>query len=81
MNNFLSNVGKNLAKEISQNLLMDKNSHIFRVNPTLSDFETFSKASKASVKPGKAGGHDNITSISRSQPMQWSELYQTFTWY
>ena len=66
MNNFFSNVGKNLAKEISPNLLTDKNSHIFRVTPTLSDFETsidtFSKAFKASVKPGKAGGHDNITS-------------------
>ena len=65
MNDYFSNIGKELANEIVPNPTTNQASHFFRVTPTLSDFQTnidtFTKAFKGSVKPGKAGGHDNIS--------------------
>ena len=64
MNDYFSNIGEKLANKIVPNPTTDHASHFFRVTPTLSDFQTnidtFTKAFKGSVKPGKAGGHDNI---------------------
>ena len=65
MNDYFSNIGKELANEIVPKPTTNQASHFFRVTPTLSDFQTnidtFTKAFKGSVKPGKAGGHDNIS--------------------
>ena len=85
MNDYFSNTGEKLANKIVPNPTTDHALHFFRVTQTLSDFQTnigtFTKAFKGSVKPGKAGGHDNIP---HHPPPEISictvtQLYRVFT--
>ena len=65
MNNFFATVGEKLSNENESNTVVNMNSYIYRVTPTISelepDIDLFKKCFKSAVKIGKANGPDNIS--------------------